>query len=82
MAIREIPRSFEYTCDGCRTVHVQENASGHYTNSRPSHWAHLKIEQDAHDFQGQAVADASITRLLCPVCSAKVFAAVNAALPR
>jgi len=43
MAIREIPKSFEYHCDRCPETHVQENASGHYSNSTPPKWLSLTI---------------------------------------
>lgn len=72
MAVREIPASYEYTCDGCG---AKQNAK-----SRPPHWTRLKIERDAYDYQGNACADASIDRLLCKSCSEIVFNAVNASL--
>mgnify|MGYP001263534490 CR=1 FL=1 len=80
MSIREIPRSFVYTCDGCKVEHTQENAGGHYANSRPPHWATLKIAREAYDSHGAACADASLERLLCKDCAGKVFAAVNTSL--
>jgi len=80
MAIREIPKSYEYTCDGCQFVHIQENASGHYFNSRPPHWASLTFARDAYDYQGAACADATVKRLLCAMCAGKVALAINAAL--
>lgn len=80
MAIREIPRAFEYICDGCGAKHRQENAGGHYSDNRPRHWSNIKIERDAYDYQGSAVADASIERLLCLECSKCVVDAVNAAV--
>lgn len=80
MAIREIPKSYEYTCDGCRLVHVQENASGHYSNSRPPGWASLTFARDAYDYQGAACAGATVKRLLCTACADKVALAINAAL--
>jgi hypothetical protein len=78
MAIREIPKSFEYQCDVCGKTHLQENANGHYTNSRPPHWAWLMVKQDAYDYQGAAVADGSINRLLCDECRPSLVEAVNA----
>lgn len=77
MAVQEIPRAFKYVCDVCRTEHLQENASGHYTNSTPKYWARLVIKQDAYDYQGAAVADGSIERLLCSDCRSGVIAAIN-----
>ena len=80
MTIREIPKSFEYTCDGCGEVHVDHNASGHYTDSRPPHWANLVFARTAYDYQGSACADATIIRLLCEKCSDRVAKAINTSL--
>lgn len=80
MGILEIPKSFEYTCDACGEKHVQKNASGHYTNSCPPHWAQLMLVQDAYDYQGAAVADGTLKRLLCRKCTEIVSDAINAAL--
>lgn len=80
MGIREIPKSYEYTCDGCGKPHLQENASGHYTDSRPPHWARLKLARHAYDGGDIAVGDASIERLLCSSCAEKVASAINAAV--
>ncbi len=41
MSVREIPKSYEYTCDGCGRKHVQEGATGHYRNSSPPGWAKI-----------------------------------------
>lgn len=79
MSVREIPRAFEYSCDVCGKVHRQENAGGRYTNSRPPYWSHLKIGRYAYDFQGSAVADGSIERLLCDECGPIIFTAINEA---
>lgn len=40
--IKEIPKSFEYTCARCGAVHIQESAHGHYTESLPVGWAWLR----------------------------------------
>lgn len=80
MGIKEIPRAFLYVCDGCGNEHMQENAGGHYTDSRPARWTRLKLARTAYDYQGAACADGSIERLLCEECSAKVEAAINVAL--
>lgn len=69
MAIREIPKSYEYQCDRCNVIHKQENAGGHYTDSRPPMWSRLTLAQDAHDYQGAAVADGTIKLLLCRTCT-------------
>lgn len=81
MGVREIPRAFKYTCDLCHAGHTQENASGHYTDSRPPHWSRLTVARHAYDHQGSAVADATIVRLLCAGCSDRVMAAINAVEP-
>lgn len=79
MTVREIPRAFEYSCDVCGKAHRQEGAAGHYTNSRPPRWSHLRIGRDACDFQGATVADGSVERLLCDECGPFIFAAINSA---
>lgn len=76
MPVREIAASFEFVCDGCGKVKAKKN------NSRPCYWTHLHIQRDAYDFQGAAVADASVKRLLCDKCSPLVFDAINAALTK
>lgn len=43
MSIQEVPKSYKYICDGCGSVHLQENANGHYTNSTPPGWATVRI---------------------------------------
>jgi hypothetical protein len=55
MSVREIPATKEWCCDLCQKTVVAP--------SRPPHWANLHLQQDAHDYQGAAVADASIKRL-------------------
>ena len=77
MAIREVPKSFIYKCDICGAEHEQKNADGHYTDSRPSHWANLSVKQDAYDLQGNACADGSVHRLLCDDCRSGVIKAIN-----
>lgn len=78
MAIREIPKSFEYVCDCCGVVDLQKNASGHYSNSRPPRWASLTLAQDAYDYQGNAVADGTVKLLLCDRCRDAMADAINA----
>ena len=77
MSIREIPRAFEYTCDFCKTDHLQQNAG-----SRPSGWGNLKLERDATDCQGNAVADGSQKWLVCPKCLAVLISTFDANLIR
>lgn len=76
MSLREIPRSFEFICDGCGAKEAQAS------NTRPKGSSNLHIGRDAYDYQGMAVADASCKRLLCFDCSAKLEAAINAAFPK
>lgn len=78
MSVREIPKSYEYTCDCCGTVHVQENAGGHYTNSRPPRWAMLTLAQDAEDWSGAAVADGTLKLLLCQLCRGSLASSIAA----
>lgn len=61
MSIREIPRSFEYQCDGCPQTHVQEGAGGHYTNSTPPNWLTIIIRPGESGRGGTE-------KLLCPDC--------------
>lgn len=77
MGIEEIPRSFKYTCDRCGTDHLQPNAGGRYTGSRPSGWVRLKINRGAFDHLGTAVGDGSFELLLCQECSAKMAEAIS-----
>jgi hypothetical protein len=77
MSVEKIPQSFRYICDVCGMAHLQENAGGHYTDSRPPHWARLTIAQAAHDYQGMECADATIARLLCDDCRAGAVDAIN-----
>lgn len=74
MGVREIPKQYEHTCDGCRVVKVTN------FSSRPTYWTGLNIIADAYDYQGAAVADASVKRLLCYDCTVSVHKAVNNAI--
>lgn len=69
MGVREIPKAYEYTCDQCGEKHRQENAAGHYTNSRPPRWSWLTFARDALDYQGLPIGDGTIKRLLCSDCT-------------
>lgn len=77
MAIRTIPQSYEYSCDVCGKTHLQENASGHYTDSRPPHWSRLTLARHAYDFQGSTVADGTVSKLLCEYCTTLISEAIN-----
>lgn len=77
MTVIEIPKAYLYTCDCCGITHRQENASGHYSNSRPSGWHRLKWDADALDYQGCAVGSAAFERLLCPDCGVLVRGSIN-----
>ena len=77
MAIRAIPPAYDYVCDVCGKLHRQENAGGHYTDSRPPHWANLVVKQSAYDYQGSACADATTTRLLCDDCRPEIVSLIN-----
>lgn len=80
MSIVEVPKAYIYTCDACGKEHRQENAAGHYTDSRPSNWHRLKWSATAYDYQGTACADDSFERLLCDGCGYIVKKSINSAL--
>lgn len=69
MGVREIPATKEWCCDLCKKKDTTPN--------RPPYWATLHLQQDAYDYQGAAVADGSIRRLLCNSCREKIVAAIN-----
>jgi len=73
MTIREIPRSFLYTCDACLVEHRQENAQGHYTESVPSHWSRIRIRK------GSDIGNTfdAYERLLCEACGPKVISIID-----
>ena len=66
MAIREIAKSYEYKCDGCGEIHLQENANGHYTNSTPPGWGRL-------NFIHRSIKSSLPSEvLLCELCCVKL----------
>ena len=73
MSVREIPATKEWCCDVCKATVVAP--------SRPPYWANLHLQQDAHDYQGAAVADGSIKLLLCHKCRPKVIDAITGVKP-
>lgn len=73
MAVTDLPARKLFKCDCCGAT-TEESAS----TSRPSHWCNLHVLRDAYDFQGCAVADASVKLLLCTPCTTATVAAVNA----
>ena len=78
MAIREIPRAFAYTCDRCKLDHLQENASGHYTNSQPPGWGRLRFEAS----DATCLDEGSIDYLLCRGCCHDVADVLKKSLSR
>lgn len=70
MGIETIPATRRHICDGCG-----KKGEG----SPPPDWANLHWGRNALDFQGCAVADASIQQLLCADCDKKAADAVNKA---
>lgn len=74
MSVREIPVSYEFTCDGCGATEQQAS------KSRPNYWCDLTVAQDAYDYSGAAVADGTIKRSLCSDCRADVVKAINDAM--
>ena len=81
MGIRIIPRACEYTCDRCDEKQVQ-TTNGNHEESRPPHWAQLRLARTGYDPQGVACADLCVEKLLCPGCAEDVVHAVNDALMR
>lgn len=71
MAVKNVPAQTVITCDRCG---VECKTRNYIHNSK------LTLVRAGLDFQGQAVADASIRADLCDRCSDKVLAAVSAAL--
>lgn len=71
MGTTVVPQKYMHRCDCC--AKSEETAS----SSRPIHWAELIIAQDAYDYQGQAVADGTVKRLLCRECTAAATIAIN-----
>lgn len=65
----ETVRGFRYICDGCGTVHLQENADGHYTDSRPDNWYTFRAIGEYEKYAG----DARQNKLLCWDCGTPVF---------
>ena len=76
MGVKEIPREFLHTCDGCGVEHRKGS------DSRPAHWGTLKLEQYAYDYQGAAVADGTVSMLLCSKCSDTAWEAARAAIAK
>ena len=75
MAIREIPEipaTKEWCCDLRKKTEINQ--------ARPAYWGSFYLQQDAYDYQGAAVADASIRRLLCEKCKVKVINVLNSGL--
>jgi hypothetical protein len=76
MGIVNIPAKWLVKCDGCGFTVEQT------FNNRPAKWMKLRLERDALDYQGAPVADASVERLLCEKCGAKVAEAINASVAK
>jgi hypothetical protein len=77
MSVYEIPKSFKYVCDVCGAAHVQENANGHYTDSRPPRWGYVDVRQALIDLDGDEVGDASVSHLLCQQCLPVISKAIK-----
>jgi len=72
MAIKDIKQHWIVACDCCG---VEKTQAGTY---RPSKWVGIKVAQDALDYSGAAVADASVDLMLCAECGSRVVDAINA----
>lgn len=74
MGIEQIPETFRYVCDACGKSEVLK-----FKARYPRQWGQLDVIVDAYDFQGAAVGDGSIYRMLCPHCLDVVTTAINVA---
>lgn len=77
MGIESIPAKWRYKCDGCGNVTTTEVAA-----SRPKYWTDLAWHRDAYDAQGQACANADVSRMLCGGCSEILQKAINEAFEK
>lgn len=76
MAIKEIRRAFEYSCDGCPVTHIQHNAEGHYFQSLPPGWSSLRfIRKEGGD--GHQLQTDMKDVLLCERCGEKIADAIK-----
>lgn len=78
MAIREIPKSYHYTCDLCGAKHVQQNANGHYENSTPPDWMRLRVDSNGTRFSYPAQP---LDKLLCTSCGERTLSAIERVEP-
>jgi hypothetical protein len=76
MTVREVPKSFIYTCDWCANDHRQENSDGHYTESCPPNWGWIKLYGRPGDIA------TSLGYLLCTDCYSQARTAINTAMIR
>ena len=74
MSIKEIKQHWIIACDCCG---VEKTQTGTH---RPSTWIGIKVDQDALDYSGAAVADASVDLVLCGECGPQVIMAMNASV--
>lgn len=78
MTIKEVPKSYVYTCDLCGAEHVQENAGGHYSNSTPPDWMKLMVGGNGRrwSYPGEP-----INKLLCESCGERTLQAIERVEP-
>ena len=63
MGIKKIEPSWTAICDRCGAFE-----EGCKSANRPHGWAEIKMMQEAEDYQGSPIADASFGRLVCRTC--------------
>ncbi len=67
MSVTEIPAKYRWTCDRCKMDAFSDRAA-----DRPGQWSRFLVERDAYDYQGVAIADASVSGHLCYDCTEAV----------
>lgn len=70
MTSTKIPERWRHKCDSCGIV------SEHELQHRPEHWCQLILKRAATDFQGNAVGENNINRLVCADCTNLLVQAV------
>lgn len=72
MSSKSVPAKRLFTCDGCGLEQLEPD-----NGMRPSRWSQVHFRRDAYDFQGRAVADASVLLDFCALCTQSAAEALN-----
>lgn len=75
MSVREIPKSYVYTCDSCRKE--CQNSKG---GKRPTGWHLLNWYADVLDYYNSTITNTSFEHLLCPDCGDIIKKTIDAAI--